>query len=184
MHTDYTTLMSLALDGEATSTEMQRLREHLRTCAACTRVWERWQVVDRQLDAAPFVAPAFNLVDSVMARIEAHEIKRRRTRSFGAALLLSWLVVTVLVLGLCGTLVYWGTHNPQQASGAFFFLLKGVSGATWLSFSFLRLMGGVGAPTLAAVVGLLATLTCLLGMLWLWVVTRSHILLGEPVSVA
>ncbi len=88
----------------------------------------------------------------------------------------------MLGLAVIGVLAYWGSQNPGQASGVFFAALKGVGSATWILLGILRLMGGVGAPALAAGVGLLATLTCLLSMLWLWVVSRGHSLLTQPVS--
>jgi len=182
MHADYTMLMSVVLDGEATPDEMQRLREHLRACAACAGVWERWQAVDRRLDAAPLVSPALTFTENVMARIEAQSLKRRRARWLGSGLFMTWLAGSLLGLAVIGALVYWGSQYPGQASGAFFAALKGVDSATWILLGLLRFMGGVGAPALAAGVGLLATLTCLLGMLWLWVVGHGHTLTTEPVS--
>ena len=79
---------------------------------------------------------------------------------------------------------YWGAQNPAQVSNVFFAALRGVGTATWIFLGFLRLMGGVGAPTLAAGVGLLATLTCLLSMLWLWVVGRGHTVMADPVAAS
>ena len=86
MHSDYTMLMSVALDDEATPDELQRLREHVRTCAACAGIWERWQVVDRRFDAAPLMTPAPNFADAVMARIEARSLQRRQTRRYATGL--------------------------------------------------------------------------------------------------
>ena len=127
MHTDYTMLMSLMLDGEATQADERRLREHLRTCAACAGVWQRWQAVDRRLAAAPLMTPAHQLHRQDHGRIEAQKSKRRRTRWLGSGLLASWLAVSLIGLVVVGVLVYWGSQNPQQASGAFFAVLKGVA---------------------------------------------------------
>jgi predicted anti-sigma-YlaC factor YlaD len=181
MHSDYTMLMSVALDGEATPDELERLREHVRTCAGCAGIWERWQVVDRRFDAAPPMTPAFNFADAVIARIEARSLKRQRTRRYAAGLVALALAVSLLGLVTIAGLLYWGAQNPSQVSGVFFAALRGVGTATWIFLGFLRLMGGVGAPTLAAWVGLLATLTCLLSMLWLWVVGRVHARMANPV---
>ena len=181
MHADYSLLMSVALDDEATPDELLRLREHMRVCSACADVWERWQAVDRRLDAAPFVTPALTFTANVMARIEAQS-RKRRARWLGSGLFAAWLVGSLLGLAVIGALVYWGSQNPGQVSEVFFAALKGVGSATWILLAFLRLMGGVGAPTLAAGVGLLATLTCLLGMLWLQVVSRDHAPIAETVS--
>jgi predicted anti-sigma-YlaC factor YlaD len=174
MHSDYTMLMSVALDDEATPDELQRLREHVRTCAACAGIWERWQVVDRRFDAAPLMTPAPNFADAVVARIEARSLQRRQTRRYAAGLVVLSLAVSLLGLAILAGLLYWGAENPAQVSGVFFAALRGVGTATWIFLGFLRLMGGVGAPTLAAWVGLLATVTCLLSMLWLWVVGHGH----------
>ena len=184
MHSDYTLLMSVALDDEATPDELHRLREHVRTCAACAGIWERWQVVDRRFDAAPLVTPAPSFADTVMARIEAQSLQRQQTRRLGSSLLVLWLTVTLLGLAILGGVLYWGAQNPDQVSGVFFAALRGVGTATWIFLGILRLMGGVGAPTLAAGVGLLATLTCLLSMLWLWVVGRGHAVMADPAAAS
>jgi anti-sigma factor RsiW len=175
MHAEYTMLMSVALDDEATPAEQQRLRDHLRTCAACAGVWERWQAVDRRLEAAPLMIPSPSFADTVMARIEAQALKPQRAHWLNARLVAILLAAgLVLALALTGLLLYWGAQNPAEVSNVFFTALRVVGTATWVFLGFLRLMGGVGAPTLAAGVGLLATLTCLLSMLWLWVVGRGH----------
>jgi anti-sigma factor RsiW len=172
------------LDDEATPDELQRLREHVRTCAACAGIWERWQVVDRRFDAAPLVTAAPNFADAVMARIEARSLKRRQTRRYATGLVALLLAVLLLGLATIGGLLYWGAQNSAQVSGVFFAALRGVGTATWIFLGFLRLMGGVGAPTLAAWGGLLATLTCLLSMLWLWVVGRSHARMADSVAAS
>jgi hypothetical protein len=184
MHSDYTMLMSVALDDEATPEELQRLREHVRTCAGCAGTWERWQVVDRRFDAAPLMTPAPNFADAVMARIEARSLQRRQTRRYATGLVALTLAVTLLGLAALGGLLYWGAQNPAQVSGVFFAVLRGVGTATWIFLGCLRLMGGVGAPTLAAWAGLLATVTCLLSMLWLWVVGRGHVGIANPVAAS
>ena len=185
MHAEYTMLMSAALDDEATPAEQQHLRDHLRTCAECAGVWERWQAVDRRLDAAPLMLPSLGFADTVMARIEAQALKPQRARWLN-----SWLVAVllaaglVLALALTGLLLYWGAQNAAQVTNLFFAALRGVGTATWIFLGFLRLMSGVGAPTLAAGVGLLATLTCVFSILWLWVVGRGHAMMADPVAVS
>jgi predicted anti-sigma-YlaC factor YlaD len=184
MHTDYTMLMSAALDHEATPDELQRLREHVRTCAACAGVWEQWQAVDRRLEMAPLVAPAPAFAEAVMARVEAYSFRRRRSRLLGSSLAAVLLTVSVLGAALLGLLIYWGIQDPGQASGVFFAILKGAGMAAWILLGLLRLMGGIGAPTIAACIGLLATATCLFSMLWLWVIGRRQSLAAEPASAS
>ena len=113
MHSDYTMLMSVALDDEATPDELQRLREHVRTCAACAGIWERWQVVDRRFDAAPLMTPAPNFADTVMARIEARSLQRRQTRRYATGLvaLCRWRFRCSGWRPSAG-LLYWGAQNP------------------------------------------------------------------------
>jgi anti-sigma factor RsiW len=180
MHTDYTMLMSLVLDEAASPDEEHRLLEHLRTCTACANIWERWQGVDRRLAAAPLVIPAVDLTDKVMASIAVRE-RDGRARRLSSGLVIGLLAASLMGLAAVSVLIFWGIQNPQQASGTFFAVLKGVNAATWILLGLLRAIGYIGAPTLAAGVGLLATATCLLSMLWLWVVGRSRILMRKPV---
>jgi predicted anti-sigma-YlaC factor YlaD len=182
MHSDYTMLMSVVLDDAAAPDELQRLHEHVRTCAACAGIWERLQAVDRRFDAAPLVTPAPNFADTVMARIEARSLQRRQTRRYATGLVALTLAVSLLGLAVLGGLLYLGAQSPSQVSSVFFAALRGAGTATWIFLGVLRLMGGVGAPTLAAWVGLLATLTCLLSMLWLWVVGRGHAGMADSVT--
>jgi len=185
MHAEYTMLMSVALDDEATPAEQQHLRDHLRTCAECAGVWERWQAVDRRLDAAPRMIPSAGFAGMVMARIEAQSLKPQRARRLNSRLVAVLLAAGLLLaLALTGSLLYWGAQNPTQVSSAFFAALRGVGTATWVFLGFLRLMGGVGAPALAAGVGLLATLTCVFSILWLWVVGRSHAVITGQASAS
>jgi predicted anti-sigma-YlaC factor YlaD len=126
MHSDYTMLMSAALDDEATPDELQRLREHVRTCATCAGIWERWQVVDRRFDAAPFMTPAPTFTETVMARIEARSAQRRQTRQLGSRLLVFCLAALLLGLTILAGALYLGAQNPGQVSNAFFAALRGV----------------------------------------------------------
>ena len=182
MHSDYTLLMSAALDDETTPDEMQRLREHLRTCVGCAGIWERWQAVDRRLDAAPQVAPASDFTAAVMARVEAQALKQKRTRRLGSGLIVTLLLASLLGLAAFGGLLYWGAQNPNQISGVFFAIMKGAGMGVWILLGMLRFLGGIGAPTLAAGIGLLATATCLFSMLWLWVIGRGHNLTMQTAS--
>jgi anti-sigma factor RsiW len=184
MHAEYTLLMSLALDGEVSAAETHRLREHVRTCSDCAAIWERWQAMDRRLTAAPLVAPPVDLVDKVAARLEARELRRRRARWIGSGLMASWLAVVLLGLAAIAVLVIWGTRHPAEASTVLVGSLRLVDGVSWLLISLAAHIGNLGAPTVAAGVGLMAILTCVLGMLWLWVMGRSHVWLGQLTPVA
>lgn len=181
MHADYTLLMSLVLDGEATHAEEGRMREHLRACGACAGTWARWQAMDRRLAAAPFVAPSVDLVDRVMAQVEARELRRRRVRWMGSGLLVGWLGVALVGLAVIAALIILGTRHPNEARSVFSAALQLFNGASWLLIGLVTFVGRLGAPAVAAGAGLLATLTCVLGMLWLWVIGRSHTWRAQPI---
>lgn len=183
MHDEYTLLMSLALDEEATAAETHRLREHLRACGECAALWERWQALDRRLSVAPLAAPPAHLAAKVAARLEAHELRRRQAWRFGSGLLASWLTVVALGVAAVALLVIWGTHYPAAARAALAGPLRLVEGISWLVVSLLVWVGRLGAPTVAAGFGIVATLTCALGMLWLWVMGRSQIWLRRSAPI-
>ncbi len=184
MHAEYTLLMSLTLDGETTAAESHRLQEHLRACGGCAALWERWQAMDRRLAAAPLVTPPADLVDKVAARLEAHELRRRRARWLGSGLLASWLAVVLFGLAAVAILTIWGTRHPAEARMALVGTLRLVDGVSWLLIGLVTRVGELGAPTVAAGFGMVATLTCALGMLWLWVMGRSQIWLRRSATVA
>jgi len=96
MHDNFTRLMSLALDDEATLGEQAQLQAHLRTCAVCSSVWDAWKEADRVLSHAPQVAPPAELLVGISERLGAYEAGRRRLRWVGAGLLAIW-VATALV---------------------------------------------------------------------------------------
>jgi hypothetical protein len=156
----------------------------MRTCAACAGIWEQWLALDRRLEMAPLVAPAPAFSQAVMARVEAHSLRRRRSRLLGSSLAAVVLTLSALGAALLALLIYWGIQNPGQASGVFFGILRGAGMAAWILLGILRVMSGIGAPTIAAYIGLLATATCLFSMLWLWVIGRSQTMAAQPASAS
>lgn len=184
MHAEYTLMMSLTLDGEVTAAETHRLREHLRMCDECAAIWERWQAMHRRFVAAPSVAPPADLVEKVAARLEAHELRRRRVRWISSGLLVSWLAVVLLGLMALAVLAIWVTRYPGDARTALVGVLRLVDAASWVLVSVATQVGNLGVPAVAAGFGLVALLTCALGMLWLWVMGRSHVWLGRSAAVA
>lgn len=173
MHSEYTLLMSLALDDEAAAAELARLHAHLATCTECRRIWARWQEMDRRLQAEPLLVAPAGLAQQVAARLEERELQRRRMRWLGSGLALGWLALIFLGVLAAGGLFAWLSANLQQvgvlastaaqALTAFNGLLRGVVAAA----------GSIGAPVLAAILGCLACLTCGLGMVWLWLVPQG-----------
>ncbi len=174
MHSEFTQIMSLALDDEAGPDEVRRLHAHLRACPACAAQWAQWQILDRRLAAAPTMAPPASLVGAVAQRIAAHDLRRRRTRWVGSGLVLTWLLV--FVLGLAGVVgaASWVTGQPQQIATVLSALAHFLGGVTWLFHALAAFLSELGAPRLAAGGGVFVTFTCVLAVMWLWAVGRSH----------
>lgn len=180
MHTEFTQLMSLALDDEASPDEVRRLRSHLSVCPACASLWAQWQAVDRRLAAAPSVAPPVSLVSRVSQSIAERELRRRRTRWVGSGLFLVWLLVFALGLTVIFGVADWFVGHPQQIAAILSALAHFLSVATWLLREFVAFLADLGAPRVAAGVGLFVTLTCTLAVIWLWIMGRSQRWLRSP----
>lgn len=167
MHSEYTWLMSLVLDEEATPDEAASLREHLRTCSACAGTWQRWQEVDRRLAAAPMLSAPAGLAEMVVARVNeaavVHQRRRRFIMWFGlasvAALLSSGLIALVAV--------NWPIAAPAPLRAA----ISGLTGVGgWLIRAATELVATAGVPTVAATTGALLCLMCGLAVAWLWII--------------
>ncbi len=183
MHKEYTMLMSAELDGEATPAEAQRLREHVRACAACAAVWQQWQAADRRLGAGGQIAPPVDFTERVLQRLDAAELRRRRIRWLGSGLVLGWLSLMAIAAVLVILVLPWFLGNaPQiaqlktvavQMGEAVLLLLRGV----------LTALASLGAPVLAAVVGLIACATCVLGATWLKLLSQRGYQFGVTIPV-
>ena len=92
--------------------------------------------------------------------------------------------VVLVGLAIVAALFVLYTRRPDEARSVFSAAWQLANGVSWLLISLVTLAGRLGAPAVAAGAGLLATLTCVLGMLWLWVVGRSHNWRAQPVSAA
>lgn len=184
MHQEYTMLMSLVLDGEATSAEMRRLQEHLRSCADCAATYGRWQALHGRLAAAPSVEPPSSLAIGVMARIEEGELARRRARWVGSGLCVGWAGVATVGLLLAGGLVLWGAAHPQDVGAIASWFSQLLSGLSWLVRGVSAIVEGVGLPAVAAGVGMLACLTCALAVLWLRLVARDGAATSAALTIA
>ncbi len=172
MHDDYTLLMSLVLDREAMPVDVQRLEAHLRICRSCSETWQQWQILDHRLAASPMEAPPIGLAERVVARLDHVELRRRRTRWLGRGLL-AGLFGLVGAVGLWGGLAFTWFHASTGMLAEWVFVVS-----QWINALLLLGRGAwvavssLGAPTLAGAVGLLACATCVLGVVWLWLVPR------------
>ena len=179
MHDEFTSLMSLVLDREATPGQALDLRRHLAGCAACAATWRQWQAVDAHLAAAPVVAPPSYLMAGVAARLAERNAQRQQRRRLVSGLILAWGgTLAALWLAMFVTAA-WGYTHPLAAGLALSSaaqLAAGLSGLLGGVESFLR---GLGDPALALLSACFVSMTVGLVMLWLWVLVRSGMVRSE-----
>jgi anti-sigma factor RsiW len=170
MHNDYTLLMSLVLDKEASAEEEAELRAHLRTCDECGVTWQRWQEIDRRFVASPLMPAPVGLVDLIITRVEQAQVVRTRRRHFVLWFGLAWVAAFVLTGGLALLVLNW----PSKASAAAGAAVSGLlSVGQWLFAIAATTVANLGAPAVAATAGALLCLTCGLGMAWLWIINQA-----------
>jgi anti-sigma factor RsiW len=73
VHERFTKLMSLCLDGEATSSEQLELQRHLTECPECSRTWVRWHALHKLLLATPSATPRRDLIVGA-SRLEGERV--------------------------------------------------------------------------------------------------------------
>lgn len=184
MHTEYTMLMSAVLDGEATDAETQRLHAHVRVCVACAATWQRWRVVDRRLAVAPALAAPTGFAERVMARVDEAELRRRRVRWLGSGLVAGWLSLMLAAALLVGLVMLWLQGNTAQIAQLGATALQWGEALLLLARGALTAIVSLGAPILAAAVGILACATCALGAAWLKLFAQRGFLFGITAQVA
>lgn len=172
LHTEYTMLMSLLLDGEGDDIDRARLQEHLRSCDLCALTWQRWQELDRRFTLAPMLPVPVDLATSFAARLDIRQAEQARQRWFMLGLVLAWSVVVIFTVAALGVTNGWhSVFAPDQGP-----LAAAVSALTgtgrWLWREALAVVAQVGAPAIAAITGALLSATCGLIMAWLWLVAR------------
>jgi anti-sigma factor RsiW len=190
MHEDYTMLISLVLDGEATPAEQDQLEKHLRECATCGMLWENWRAMDRLLATAPSVSAPPGLLESLLARIAVHEARqaRRRWMALGAAAAFIILAILMGVMATALSLV-WG--QPAALSSGGLRLLEALAasavqifgGVAWAGRSAATLLGGLGWHGLALGLGGYLVLAGTLIWTWLWVLGRTRVWAVTPVAL-
>jgi predicted anti-sigma-YlaC factor YlaD len=174
MHDEFTLLMSMALDNEASAEEVARLHAHLAGCAACRGVWGRWQEMDRRMLAAPRLTAPAGMAEQVAARLVERELQRRRVRWAASGLALGWLTLLALVaLGATGVFA-WLSGNLETVGAAASTAALALTAVNGLLRGVAAAADSVGAPRLAALAGGLACLMCVLSMTWLWLVGQRH----------
>src|SRR5215208_1639577 len=106
-HPEFTILMSLVLDEEATVAESTHLREHLRSCDACARTWKRWQELDRRFTLAPAMPAPSDFSIVVAARLDQRVAEQTRRRWFMFGLALSWITAVLIAVVVLGFINGW-----------------------------------------------------------------------------
>lgn len=171
-HSDYTMLMSLVLDDEATQAEEARLRAHIAHCEACARTWQRWQELDRRFTTAPVLPAPIDFSAAITARLDQHAAHHDRRRWFILGLSLSWIVAMLAAVGVLGVASGWRLpllpdSGPLNAAWTG---LESMGG--WIVRAVIAFVEQTGTPTVAAGAGLLLCVTCILATVWLWMVAR------------
>lgn len=95
--------------------EQAALQRHLQTCDHCRQLVAAWDEVERQLRAAPMLAPASGFTSRWLQRMETERlnIQRRQTLAIllfstgGAALLLASLVLLAVPIFQASHLTFW-----------------------------------------------------------------------------
>ena len=174
MHTEYTLLMSMALDGEAAPDEVRQLEAHLNGCMDCAATWTRWQALDRRFAAVAWAPAPANLAEKVTTRLDKREAQKRRSFWLGSGLLVSWFAVLVVSAVTLGLLAWWGTNHPKEVAALLSALAQLLSGGSRALRGIGTLAGSFGGATAALGFGLLIALTGWLALLWAWVMGRSR----------
>jgi len=171
-HPEYTMLMSLVLDDEATAAEELRLRAHVATCESCARTWQRWQELDRRFMAAPVLPAPIDFSAVVAARLDERLVEHSRRRWFVLGLSLSWVVALLAGIALLGIANGWVLPLLPD-SGPLYAAWSGLASmGGWIVRAAVSFVEQTGTPTLAAGAGVLLCVTCALATVWLWMVAR------------
>lgn len=169
---NYTVLMSLVLDGEASVDERERLQSHVRSCQSCAVTWQRWQELDRRFTLAPAVVPPRDFAAQIAASLDQRQAEIAEQRLLRSAALLTIAVVMAATAAIYAIVQGWhlALISGDGPVAALLTSAWSAAGSLWRAGA--ELVAVVGAPTFAAALGGLLTLTCLLAMVWYWVVAR------------
>ncbi len=169
---NYTVLMSLVLDGEASPEQREQLQAHLRSCRSCAATWQRWQELDGRFAQAPAVALPRDFAAQMAVALDRRQAEMAEQRLLRSAAILTVSVVMAAAAAIYAILNGW--HLALIAGdgpvAALWTSAWSAAGSLWRAAA--DLVMAVGAPAFAAALGGLLTLTFLLAMAWYWVVAR------------
>lgn len=172
LHSEYTILMSLILDGEGDDLDKVRLQQHLRSCDACASTWQRWQELDRRFVLAPLLPVPVDLAANIEIRLDLRLSEQRRQRWIMLGLALVWSVAVVFTVAVLGVVNRWDIQLAPDQGPLVAAISVFTSTGHWIWREVVGVWAQVGAPTIAAVTGILLCATCVLIMAWLWLVAR------------
>ena len=175
MHDEFTSLMSLVLDREATPAQATALRQHVAGCAECAATWQEWQMVDARLVAAPLVLPPASLMVGVAARLAERNAQRQRRRRLASGLFLAWGGILGALWLVALVVIAWGYTHPLEAGLLLSSGAQVVTSLTGLLSGVQSFLRGLGEPVLALLSACFGTLAAGLVLLWVWVMVRSDV---------
>lgn len=181
MHTEFTRLMSLVLDHEATPDEVARLQAHLALCPACCAVWVEWNALDRRLADAPMMAPSRNLVPAVMARLAERQAPQRRRWWLAPGLLLVWAAAAAALFLAVALLIWWGWQHPLEAALVISTAAQLLSGVVWWLRGMETVFGLFNGPAAALAVSIVVAAVSGLGVLWALIFMHSQRRVGQAI---
>jgi predicted anti-sigma-YlaC factor YlaD len=117
MHAQYTSLMSLALDSEATVEQEANLRQHIEVCGSCAATWREWKALDRRLLMIPTVATPPDLLANILVRLDGrHPRPAYKKRWLASGVLLAWAVAACIFWAALIGGALWVYRNPVASS--------------------------------------------------------------------
>lgn len=180
MHREFTSLMSLALDHEASDEQQSQLSRHLMECAACAATWREWQGLHRRLVTAPAVAVPPTLLPGLLARLEQRATQQHQRRWIVPGVLVAWIGVVLALWCATALFAWWAYRNPVAFS---LVVSSGRQVLDQLAWLWSEAAAQATEPRLAAVsmtVALIAAAGGIAGMLWIGLLVRIGAL--RPVS--
>lgn len=173
MHNQYTMLMSLVLDREATPDQVAALRQHVAGCGTCAATWREWQALDFRLSEARPVAPPDTFMPGLVARLAERQAERRQRRYVALGLLLAWAGALFVMWVSVVAVTAWGYSHPLEIS-----LLLTAAGQVLSNFTGLlngttAIVDSLGDPSLALGLACFACVTAALCAIWFWIMARS-----------
>lgn len=137
-------LMSLSLDGEASSEENRQLQEHIRLCGRCLRRWESFRHVSAFLRSAPSAEPSKSLVASVMQRVGGVELISVEARARRATNRLALCMLAIIGGAALVDLLLIGAAYGTIESGAHVESLEILVNIAWKMGSVMALLASIG----------------------------------------